>query len=285
MRRRTFLGCVVGTSFGGAAGIAGYAWAIEPHWAEVVERGLPIDRLPRELEGTRLVQISDLHVGTRVSEDYLVGCLERVAALRPDIFALTGDTAGFRVRRRGAQYEQLRRVLSHVPHGRLATVAILGNHDYGRGWAEPEVADRVASELQRVGVVVLRNACLTVRGLDIVGVDDLWARRADPERALALRRGEAALVLCHNPDALDELRWGGYRGWILAGHTHGGQCRPPFLAPPILPVRNVRYSAGEVRLTDGRLLYVNRGLGHLQRVRFNVRPEITSFTLRAGQLH
>jgi predicted MPP superfamily phosphohydrolase len=47
-------------------------------------------------------------------------------------------------------------------------------------------------------------------------------------------------------------------------------------------VRNKRYTAGEIPLADGRRLYINRGLGHLIRVRFNVRPEITVFTLRAG---
>ena len=69
-------------------------------------------------------------------------------------------------------------------------------------------------------------------------------------------------------------------GWVLAGHTHGGQCKPPFLRPPALPVRNKRYSAGAIDAGNGRTLYINRGLGHLIRVRFNVRPEITLFTLR-----
>ena len=53
------------------------------------------------------------------------------------------------------------------------------------------------------------------------------------------------------------------------------------MRPPILPVRNPRYAAaGEVNLPDGRRLYVNRGLGHLEQVRFNVRPEIGRFTLQ-----
>ena len=81
---------------------------------------------------------------------------------------------------------------------------------------------------------------------------------------------------------MDALSWGDYKGWVLAGHTHGGQCKPPFLPPPLLPVRNKRYTAGEIPLSDGRRLYINRGLGHLIRARFNVRPEITAFTLRAG---
>jgi predicted MPP superfamily phosphohydrolase len=90
-----------------------------------------------------------------------------------------------------------------------------------------------------------------------------------------LARDRAAIVLSHNPDTVDLPVWGDYAGWILSGHTHGGQCRPPFLPPPILPVRNARYTAGVFDLSGNRRLYINRGIGHLLRVRFNVRPEVT----------
>ena len=62
--------------------------------------------------------------------------------------------------------------------------------------------------------------------------------------------------------------------------THGGQCRSPFLAPPILPVRNKRYTSGEIAVGDGRRVYISRGVGFNIQVRFDVRPEITLFTLR-----
>ena len=74
--------------------------------------------------------------------------------------------------------------------------------------------------------------------------------------------------------------WLGYEGWILSGHTHGGQCKPPFLPPPLMPVRNRRYTSGESRSPGGRRLYISRGVGHTLRVRFNVRPEVTVFTLQ-----
>ena len=90
---------------------------------------------------------------------------------------------------------------------------------------------------------------------------------------------QANIVLCHNPDVADEPVWGDYGGWILSGHTHGGQCKPPFLNPPLLPVRNTRYTAGQFDLAGGRTLYINRAVGHLWPVRFNVRPEITLFEL------
>ena len=58
--------------------------------------------------------------------------------------------------------------------------------------------------------------------------------------------------------------------------------KPPFLPPPVLPVRNKRYTSGEFSLGNGRFMYINRGLGHLIEARFNVRPELTLFTLRHG---
>jgi predicted MPP superfamily phosphohydrolase len=76
--------------------------------------------------------------------------------------------------------------------------------------------------------------------------------------------------------------WQNYRGWILAGHTHGGQCKPPLFNPPVLPVKNRSYTAGAFDLGDGRQLYINRALGSSWPVRFNVRPEITVFTLAAA---
>jgi predicted MPP superfamily phosphohydrolase len=122
---------------------------------------------------------------------------------------------------------------------------------------------------------------VNVAGLDLVGLDDWWARQFHPETALGYRDPQKpAIVLSHNPDTADEPGWLGYRGWILCGHTHGGQCKPPFLPPPLIPVRNKRYTSGEIEVARGRRLYIGRGVGHTAMVRFNVRPEVTVFELR-----
>jgi predicted MPP superfamily phosphohydrolase len=282
VNRRAFFWRAAGLSATGIGSCAGYAYAIEPHWPEVVRRDLPIPALPSQLEGASLLQISDTHVGREVDSSYLVRSFQMAQELAPDLAVVTGDLVSVRGARDSVVFEQLRSVLSHLPHGRMGTFAILGNHDYAYSWSDAAAAARVVAELERIGARVLRNSAASIAGLDIVGVDDLWARRIDPHAALRQRRGSASLVLCHNPDAVDDVDWGDYRGWILAGHTHGGQCRLPFLPPPILPIRNRRYAAGHVALDNGGTLYVNRGLGHLERVRFNVRPEITLFTLRRG---
>lgn len=259
-----------------APALAGlYTWRVEPTWEEYVRLRLPIRNLPPALDGRSLVQLSDIHVGDRVSSDYLAGVFASVTRLNPDIVAYTGDFISYAGPR---TLDQLRRLADRLPRGRLGTVAVLGNHDYGEGWKQGAVADAVSQMLTEVDCVVLRNEAVEVHGLKIGGLDDLWSGRARWGSWLNGLKGPA-LMLCHNPDACDLPGWAGYEGWILAGHTHGGQCRPPFLPPPMLPVRNKRYTAGAFELGQGRTLYINRGVGHLLRVRFNVRPEVTVFQL------
>lgn len=298
LTRRQLL-AVAGVAVTGMVGLPLYAFGIEPHWVELVRRAMPIAGLPPALEGATLLQVSDIHVGPRVDSGYLAGALRAAARLAPDFVVVTGD---FVTWRGPAQLDELARVLASLPHGRRGTFAALGNHDYGDYWAQMDVAAAVNGVATRAGVRVLRNETVDADGLQVVGLGDYWspefrddgmARVRDPHVLLtpddrargaaatlaALDRARPSLVLCHNPDACDQPVWDGVRGWVLAGHTHGGQVKPPFLAPPIIPVRNARFVAGEVPLAPGRTLYVSRGLGHLTRVRFNVRPELTLFTL------
>jgi predicted MPP superfamily phosphohydrolase len=274
--RRTFL-LSCGSLLGAGAGAGLYTWRWEPHWIEVVRHRLPVRGLPASLTGKTLMQLSDIHVGTRVDDEYVIDVFRRAAALAPDIVVFTGDF----ITHHGGVFTQASTVYRHFPRGRLATLAVLGNHDYGPGWSHPEIADRVVRTVSEFGITVLRNESVTVQGLEIVGVDDWWAHRFDPAAAFGARpRTSPTVVLSHNPDTADLPVWNDFDGWMLAGHTHGGQCKPPFLPPPMLPVLNPRYTSGEFDLSGRRRLYINRGIGHLWRVRFNVRPEITLHELR-----
>jgi hypothetical protein len=154
-----------------------YAWRVEPYWPQLVRRAMPLPDLPPALVGRTLLQLSDLHVGPLVDPAYLIETLREAAALRPDYVALTGDLVTYRTAR---EYDELARVLAHLPHGRSGTVGTLGNHDYGLGWRELDVADRVTAVARDAGVDVLRNATREVGGLPFVGVGDLWSPEFDP---------------------------------------------------------------------------------------------------------
>ncbi len=278
MTRRQFL-YYSGTA---TAGTLLYTTSIEPHWTEYVYRKMPVTNLPDHLVGRTLIQISDTHIGERVSSGFLLEEFRNTTALQPDFVVYTGDHVDY-----GSddQLEEMDRVFAEAPRGKLGTVAILGNHDYGKGFRLGSIADRVSRKLTESGITVLRNSRTTVAGLTITGLDDFWGTNFNPRPALArIDPAGANLVLCHNPDVCDLNVWSGYQGWILSGHTHGGQCRVPGFAPPVLPIKNKAYAAGEIDLRDGRRLYVNRALGHSHRVRFAVRPEITVFTLSRNEV-
>lgn len=246
---------------------------------------MPVAGLDPVFNGYRLIQLSDLHVGSPDSESYLDHCVELISAEQPDLVVVTGDLI-----HSGGVVEATRvaGLLARI-RVRDGVAVALGNHDYRcsiPGQADTAVSDKVTALLERrSGVGVLRNACYCVRRDDkrfhVVGLDEYWSSNYQPEQAFRdLPAGEAAVALIHNPDAFpDLLQWPAQ--WFLAGHTHGGQVNVPGYGPPILPVRHRQFAAGHYRLGD-KNLYVNPGLGWLQRIRFNVRPEITVFELQSA---
>ena len=270
--------CTAGT-LAGAVGL--YTWQIEPYWVEVVERVLAIQGVPESLVGKTLVQISDIHIGDNVDDSFLITWFQRVAEWKPDIVVFTGDFLTLN-RDRTLPTEKMKKVLYHFPQGNLATIGICGNHDYGYRWSDSDAARQVMRIATDSGLTMLRNESYDVSGLQFVGFDDYWSPNfCGPELLERTDLDRPTLVLCHNPDVAVLPIWRGYRGWILSGHTHGGQCKAPFFTPPQLPIVNKRLFAGAFHLPEGHQLYVNRALGHSLQVRFNARPEITVFRIQS----
>lgn len=275
-RRQMFGGTVA--SF---AGVGMYTWRIEPHWLEIVRRALPIRNLPPSWAGATIAQLSDLHIGPQVDPRYLQDVFDQVRTLAPKIVVYTGDFISYT----SALSRNASSVFDQLPRGTEGTFGVLGNHDYGDRWQDAALADEVIALATKAGVRILRNESVDLSGLKILGMDDLWASKIDAAETLrTIGPDDPALALVHNPDAVDGPGWGRMSGWILSGHTHGGQCKPPFLPPPLLPVRNRRYTSGEFSLDGNRRLYISRGVGHLLRVRFNVRPEVTLFELTSSNV-
>ncbi|WP_405562345.1 metallophosphoesterase [Polaribacter sp. Asnod6-C07] len=277
MNRKAFLKKSMYSVLGLSLFTGFYSWQLEPFWLEFVKLKMPIKNLPENLVGKKLMQISDIHVGNRFDYNYLIDSFKKAQKLNPDFVVYTGDFIDYESEE---QFTQLSTVLKHVVTGKFGTVGVLGNHDYGKEWSQEEVAQNVISILKEHKIDVLRNSKTSYQGLNFIGIDDYWSFNFKPKEATKnLDVNKPYVALCHNPDVCDLDVWNGYNSWILSGHTHGGQVKPPFLPPPILPVENKRYSSGKIDLEDGRTLYINRALGCLRQVRFNVRPEITIFEL------
>ncbi len=269
---------------GALAAVGGgvYAAEIEPFWVQFSAHDMPLRRLPRGFEGMRLVHLSDLHASAIVPMDYLRDVMDRVNQLEPDVVVVTGDLITH-----GAK---------HIPSAadvlamlNCDTFVTLGNHDYGT--AHPDGGDtrtmrRLTGALSAHGIRVLSNESVTIeRGggrLHLVGLDDIWARRFDPEKAFAdVPDDEPAIALSHNPDTAAALKDYPCQ-WILSGHTHGGQVRVPGYGALVLPTSRKEWDQGLFDV-DGTWLYVSRGVGYIRRVRFGCRPEVAVFTLRRAE--
>lgn len=254
--------------------IAGYSYYIEPKWVETTRVTVYISGLPREFDGLRLVQISDLHVGPYTSKGDVDGYVKIVNGLQPDAVVITGDFISKSIENIYPCAVALENL-----NPRLATYAVLGNHDFA---TDPDVVARV---LQRIGIKVLRNdADAIARGsqhLWILGVDDVYLFQDDlPAARQKVSDNGKTILLCHSPDIAQQASDAGI-DLILAGHTHGGQVRLPFVGALVVPVENDQYEAGLYSVGHSQL-YVNRGLGVVEPpVRFLSRPEITLLTLRS----
>jgi uncharacterized protein len=238
---------------------------------------LPVRGLPDALRGLVACQISDFHVDRDEDLERLALAVETINQQQPDLIFLTGDYfSGPDSMRRylGAFRDTLRNLRPQT-----GLFAILGNHDH---WSS---AERITDALKRANADVLANDSrrlfLRNEKVMVVGIDDLWSRRAEPARAFGdVGHDECTIVLAHNPDTAlytRHLR----PGVMLSGHTHGGVVRIPFYGSPLKSILRIgkEFYSGLNRYEDF-YIYTNRGLGTFWlRIRINCPPEVSRFSL------
>jgi hypothetical protein len=247
-------------------------------YGAVVERlDVPLPGLPLDLDGLRILQLSDIHLSAFLHESELAKAIDMALELRPHLTVVTGDLISSRGDPLDACIRQLARVKSDA-----GTFACMGNHErYAR-------AERYAAEAgARAGIRFLRGQAQTLRFgnsvLNLAGVD--YQSLAD--RGHYLRGAERLVVpgalnvlLSHNPDVFPVAAQQGYN-LLLAGHTHGGQVTIEILDQSINPARFFTpYVYGLFRA--GRsAAYVTRGIGTIGiPARIGAPPEISVLRLR-----
>ncbi|MCP3064272.1 metallophosphoesterase [Myxococcus sp. K38C18041901] len=254
--RRKFLG----RALAGGAALAGGGLASYGHWRAfappmVTEIAIRIPKLPRALDGLSIVQLTDIHVGPFIQRRFMDELVRQANALKPDLFAITGDLVDGDVPTLGPSVAALRDLRS-----RYGSYFVTGNHDYYSGDVE------WTTFLQSLDIQSLRNRHVRIgdagASLDLVGVDDWsgWKRRNqkgyDLDLALQGRDPErAAVLLAHQPA---NFKVAAERGMDLqiSGHTHGGQ-----LVPMTLLINFAwEHVAGLYRHQDSHI-YVSRGCG------------------------
>lgn len=245
--------------------------------ARVVRVTVPLAGLPPALDGLRIVQVSDIHVGPTIKRDYLQAIVDRVNALQPDLVAITGDLVDGSVAELAEHVAPLAQLRAR--HGAFF---VTGNHEYYsgvQGWLH---------ELRRLGIRVLHNEHVVLAhegaALVLAGVPDHGGHhfdpqhRSDPAAAVAgAPAGAPRVLLAHQPRAAPAAARAGFQ-LQLSGHTHGGQFFPwSFLVPLQQP-----YTAGLHQL-DGMWIYVSRGTGYWGPPKRLLAPsEITELRLAAS---
>ena len=255
---------------------AGLGWGLfEAQWVELIERDAPVAGLPSELDGFRILHISDFHLGTvSLNGRALRKAVDWAAAQEIDLVAVTGDLVS---RRRGIS--TLGRELGRL-HPRHGTYAVLGNHEVA---STRDPFSRPADLSDIVAAVLLEHESLILdvggRKVQVAGGDP--RRHRERHGLLADRGADLRLLLVHFPDPVQTLAPGEFHV-ILAGHLHGGQISVPTPRGKIrLEHLRARYWEGLFELPQGTL-HVSRGLGaSFVPFRFLARPEATILTLRA----
>lgn len=245
--------------------------------ARVVNVTVPLRDLPASLQGFRIVQISDIHVGPTIKQGYLSRIVQQVNSLEADLIAITGDLVDGRVHELAEHTRPLATL--EARHG---SFFVTGNHEYYSG------ALAWINELERLGVRVLLNehVKLSHEGATLVlaGVTDYTAgsfyddHHSDPQAAIAGAPADAPkILLAHQPRSAEAAEAAGF-DLQLSGHTHGGQFWPwKYFVPLQQP-----YVAGLHRLQD-LWIYVSRGTGYWGPPnRFGSPSEITCLTLVAA---
>lgn len=256
-----------------AVGLVGIRTALRGPIVRRVE--IRLARWPAQLEGFRIVQISDVHIGPILDRHFAAHVVARCNALAPDLIAVSGDLVDGSVHRIADEVAPFAGL--HARHG---VFFVTGNHDHYSG------ADAWVERVRGLGMRVLRNERVTIgsgdAAFDLAGVEDHHAhlvsgtQREDVPGALQGRDPvRPVILLAHDPATFPEAARLGV-DLQLSGHTHGGQIWPfRYLVRLSTP-----YVAGHYA-QDGAQLYVSCGTGFWgPAMRLGAPAEITEIIVR-----
>ncbi|GKG83051.1 metallophosphoesterase [Eggerthella lenta] len=255
-----------------AAGLLLYALKVEPYRLTVNEH-----RLNEPFEGSeelRIVQLSDIHIKPEYTVRQLKRIVDKANELAPDLIVFTGDLYD-----RYNAYRDDENVVRELRRlkARYGKIAIWGNHDCAGG----EVKG-YRDVIEGSGFTLLQGEnCYLYTDLGhavmVTGIDDyLGGKPYMPDESKS-SPWDFQILLVHEPDVVDQYVDYDY-DIVLAGHTHGGQVRLPFMKPPVTTKLGKTYTNGIYTIkgrTATQALHVNTGLGTSRfTIRFCVVPEI-----------
>ena len=275
--RRGFLTATQTILFASPPAILGYGVFIERDRFALREQKIVIPGLPADLDGLRLMQVTDIHLSPFLSRKDLARAVAMANEARPHVTLVTGDLI---TGRRDPMDDCLRELA--CLRSDAGVFGCLGNHELFAGGQEH--AER---EGARLGIRFLRQAAAPLRfggaTLNLVGVDYQELRRpylVGAEKLLV--PGATNILLSHNPDVFPKASQQGY-ALTLSGHTHGGQVRVEILGDDLNVARFFTpYVDGLYRNGDSSI-FVSRGIGTIGvPARLGAPPEVALLHLLRG---
>ena len=275
--RRRVLNAAGGALMTAPFAAVGYGALIQRTDFRVREVDIPLAGLPDDLDGLRILQLSDIHLSAFLSEAEFARVIDAALQLHPHLAVVTGDLISGHSDPLDACIRQLARVKADA-----GVFACMGNHErYARA------EDYTASQSARVGIRFLRGEAQTLRfgqaTLNLAGLDFQPQRMRDrylhgAERLIV--PGATNILLQHNPDVFPTAARQGYN-LLLAGHTHGGQVRVEILDQSINPARFFTPYVSGLYRQGNAAAYVSRGIGTIGiPARIGAPPEISLLRLR-----
>jgi predicted MPP superfamily phosphohydrolase len=246
----------------------------EANSLEIEEIEISLKRLPKKLDGFRLIHLSDIHHSPFTNIEHIENAVKIANDLEPDLFVLTGDYVSHETE----YIEPVGKMLGTL-QAEFGTYACLGNHDH---WTDAEAVTKALKD-NEVKVLINEGFRFTARGVSfwLCGVDDYMLKQTDLNAALhGSFPDEMKMLLAHNPVIIRQALKHDV-DVMFSGHTHGGQVKIREKEKKILAHRR-RLSSGLHKRKNTKI-YITRGIGTVVLpVRYQCPPEISLITLRAG---
>lgn len=272
--RRQFLGALRWAILGAPAVAIGYGTFVQRHRLAMRERSIAIPDLPKDLEGLRVAQLTDIHLSPFLSLRELERAVEMANETRPHVTLVTGDliTTG------ADPLDDCLRALARLKAD-AGVYGCMGNHEI---YAHSE--EHTQREGARLGMTFLRKEAKLLRfgeaSLNLAGVDyQRQGKRYLVGAETLLVPGAVNVLMSHNPDVFPVAAAKGF-ALTISGHTHGGQVRFEILGADLNLARFfTRYVDGLYR-KDGSSIFVSRGIGTIGLpTRLGAPPEVALLKL------
>lgn len=250
-------------------------------------------KIPKAFDRFRIVQISDVHLGSFDNPDKIKEAVKIINSQYPDLIVLTGDLINVCAEEANPFIDELQEL--KAPYGKYA---IIGNHDIGdyRRWYSIPIVNedprKVETLFKQIDFTLLRNNRVYLKkGIDqyigLIGIDNCgkapYKCYGDLNKATeGMAQMPFNILLSHDPNFWETNVVGKTKiDLTLSGHTHGGQIAFPLFGMKWSPISfSQKYVSGLFK-EGSQYLYVNQGLGYLGfNARVNVPPEITLIVLR-----